>query len=153
MKIKALLLFWFSVLLGLACQAVVPAQAKPEPYTKKDPPPALTVPRPDLIVRSVRMVDPGSTKFEMRVVNIGKGDAGYFEVSYVCDWYPKKPDFKAGAVFAVEALASRATKVLTGDCPNSGFGPKLKFGAHADWSNKLKESNEKNNTYSNPDLK
>ncbi len=153
MKIRSLLLFWFSVLMGLACQGVVPAQAKPEPYTKKGPPPMLTAPRPDLVIRSVRIVEPGSNKFEMRVVNIGKADAGYFEVSYACNWYPKKPDFNAGAVFGVETLASGATKVLSGNCPNNGFGPKLKFGAHADWNNKLKESNEKNNVYSNPDLK
>ncbi len=153
MKIRALLLFWLSVLMGLVCQGVVPAQGKPEPYTKKDPPPALTAPRPDLVIRSVKIVEPGSNKFEMRVVNIGKADAGYFEVSYACNWYPKKPDFNAGAVIGVEALASGTTKVLSGNCPNNGFGPKLKFGANADWNDKLKESNEKNNAYSNPDLK
>ena len=153
MKIRVLLLFGFSVLLGLVCQGGVRAQGKPGPYTKKDPPPVLVAPRPDLIIRSVRIIEPGSNKFELRVVNVGKADAGYFEISYVCNWYPKKPTFNAGAALGVEALAAGATKVLTGNCPNNGFGPKLKFGAHADWNDQQKESNEKNNVYSDPDLK
>ena len=106
---------------------------------------------PDLIVRSANLIEPGSTKVSIRIANIGKADADNFQVSYVCDWYPKeagKPSIIAGAVIAVESLAAGESKPFEVDCQrNSSIGTKLKFGAMADWEKKIKESNETNNSY------
>jgi hypothetical protein len=143
--------FCFSLLVGLmACHARVAAQGKPEPYTKKKTPQVLTVPLPDLLIRNANRVEPGSAKVMIRIANIGKADAGYFQISYVCDWYPKesgKPSFLAGAVIAVESMAAGESKSFEIDChKNSLIGTKLKFGAMVDWEKKIKESNETNNS-------
>lgn len=159
MKAKAITLFCFSLLVALiTCHVRVPAQGQPpEPYTKKKPPPALTVPLPDLLIRSANRVEPESTKVAIRIANIGKAGAGYFEVSYVCDWYPKEagqPSFLAGAVLAVESLAGGESKTFEVDCQkHAPAATKLKFGATVDWNTKVQEANEKNNAYSDPHLK
>lgn len=150
-KIKALVLCCLSLCVGLTTSHVpILAQGKPDPYTRKKPPPVFTVPLPDLLIRSANRVDPGSTKVLIRVANIGKKDAGYFEVSYVCDWYPKengKPSFLAGAVIAVESLAAGASKPFEIDCQkHAATATKLKFGATVDWNTKVKEANENNNS-------
>ena len=158
MKTKTTTLFCLSLLVALiTCHVRVPAQGQPEPYTKKKPPPVRTVPLPDLLIRSAHRVEPDSTKVLIRIANIGKADAGYFEVSYVCDWYPKeagKTYFLAGAVLAVEALAAGESKPFEVDCQkHAATATKLKFGATVDWNTKVNEANEKNNSVSSSDLK
>ena len=158
MKIKALVLFCLSLCLGLmTCHVRILAQGKPEPYTRKKPPPVFTVPLPDLVIRSANRVEPGSSKVMIQIANIGKADAGYFEVSYVCDWYPKeagKPAFLAGAVIAVESLAAGQSKPFEIDChKHAPTATKLKFGATVDWNTKVKEANEKNNLFPSSYLK
>lgn len=143
----------FSIFLLLAglmmCNAGALAQDHPEPYTRKKTPPVFSAPLPDLLIRSASRAEPDSTRVVMRVANLGKADAGYFEVSYVCDWYPKeagKTYFLAGAVIAVESLAAGESKPFEIDCGKHALmATKLKFGATVDWSKKVKESNEKNN--------
>ena len=157
MKIKVPLMFCFPLLAGLTmCHARVQAQSKPEPYSKKKTPPVFAI-LPDLVIRSANRVEPNSTKVLISIANIGKADAGYFEVSYACDWYPKeegKTYFLAGAVLAVESLTAGESKPFEVNCPrNIPSATKIKFGATADWSKKIKESKETNNTYSDPDLK
>lgn len=157
-KIKALVLFCLSLSVGLTTSHVpILAQGKPEPYTKKKAPPVFTAPLPDLLIRSANRVEPSSTRVIIRVANLGKADAGYFEVSYVCDWYPKeagKTYFIAGAVLAVESLAAGESKPFEIDCQkHAATATKLKFGATVDWNTKVKESNEKNNKRLDPNLK
>jgi hypothetical protein len=54
MKIKVPLMFCFSLLAGLTmCHARVQAQSKPEPYSKKKPPPVFAI-LPDLVIRSAK---------------------------------------------------------------------------------------------------
>ncbi len=100
---------------------------------------------PDLAFGKYQMLRNGN--IEITIVNKGKAKSGVTEGGYSCGYTLSGYKFSSGVMFIINELKPNATQKMVLDCHKAKI-----LGASLDGKNKVKESNEKNNTikFANP---